>query len=224
MTFIAQDMQDAASEAQQPPKAAVPGFRLADAFTSSRTLGNLNQATTAKLAASMAGMIPRDFNARLATSMAGMIPKDFSIGLAESAGVAKIVKDLSETHAGILRSAMPQLSLMQSLTTSGVLREVIEEQARLAAIARITPSDSISNTEFGTTLSRDSERLLFGNFVYCFVLSLVLLAYIRITGENETDSQIISLLTFATGLGARQIAKRAREAAFRAYDFMYPPE
>ena len=272
MAFIAQDTPDAASEAEHLPKATAPGFRLADAFTGSRTLGNLTQVTTtARLAASMAGMVPKDFNVRLAESMgvakivkdlnathaailrsglpqvslmqslaasgmlrdfntslaasiAGMVPKDFNVRLAESMGVAKIVKDLNATHAAILRSGLPQVSLMQSLAASGMLRDFIEMQARLAAIARTAPSDSLSDTEFGTTLSRESERLLFGNFVYCLVLSLVLLAYIRVTGESETDSQIFSLFVFATGLGAHQIAKLARDAAFRAYDFLYPPE
>ena len=209
MAVIAQDTPDAASGAEQLPKATAPGFRLADAFTDSRTLGNLTQVTT---------------TAKLAASMAGMVPKDFNAGLAVSTGVAKIVKDLNATHAAILRSALPQVSLIQSLEASGVLQDFIEMQARLAAIARTAPPDSLSDTEFGTTLSRDSERLLFGNFVYCLVLSLVLLAYIRVTGESETDSQIFSLFIFATGLGGHQIAKLAREAAFRAYDFLYPPE
>jgi hypothetical protein len=70
MAFIAQDIQDAASEAEQLPKATVPEFRLADAFTSSRTLGNLSQVTNTRLAA--------------------------------STGFAKMVRDLSEMHAGIL--------------------------------------------------------------------------------------------------------------------------
>ena len=256
MVFIAQDAPDGTSEAEQSPKATAPGFRLADAFTSSRALGNLTQVTTtARLAASMAGMVPQDFNAGLAASTgvakivkdlnamhaqmlrsilpqwrlakpiaSSMIVRDFNTSLAASTGVAKIVKDLNATHAQMLRSALPQVSLMQSLAASGVLRDFIEMQARLAAITRTAPSDPPSDTEFGTTLSRDSERLFFGNFMYCLVLGLVLLAYIKVIGESEIDSQIFLLLVFATGLGAHQIAKLAREAAFRTYDFLYPPE
>jgi hypothetical protein len=219
-TGVAKIVKDLNATHAQTLRSALPQGSLMQSLAASGMLRDFNTS----LAASIAGMVPKDVNAGLAASIAGMVPKDVNAGLAESTGVAKIVKDLNATHAAILRSALPQGSLIQSLAASGVLQDFIEMQAQLAAIARTAPSDSLSDTEFGTTLSRDSERLLFGNFVYCLVLSLVLLAYIRVTGESETDSQIFSLFVFATGLGAHQIAKLAREAAFRAYDFLYPPE
>ncbi len=250
MAFIAQDIQNTVSDAEQLLKATVPRFRQTDAFTGSRTLGNPSQATTAKLAASMAGMVPAmagmvsadlngklaALNAKLAASMAGMVSADLDAKLAASmagmvpamAGMvsADLNGKLAALNAKLAASmaGMVSADLNAKLAANGVLQDLIEMQTRLAAIARTVPSDSLPDTEFGTTLSRNSERLLFGNYVYCLVLSLVLLAYIRVIGESETDSQIFSIFIFATGLGAHQFAKLAREAAFRTYDFLFPLE
>jgi hypothetical protein len=117
------------------------------------------------------------------------------------------------------------LALRGSLPSIRVLKDITGLDVQLvAAMAQVTASGSLPDTQFGTILSRSRERLLFANFVYCLVLSLVLLAYIRVMGEGKTDSEIFQLFTFAMGLGAHQIAKLARDAAFRYYDYTYPPQ
>jgi hypothetical protein len=70
----------------------------------------------------------------------------------------------------LIRAAVPQTNLWQSVMASGAFEDIIKMQAQLEAVAQTVRSDTISDTEFRTILSRDSQRLLFGEFVYCLVL------------------------------------------------------
>jgi hypothetical protein len=160
----------------------------------------------------------------LKTQVKLLPPATAQVNLIQSLAASGMFQDILKTQVKLLPPAMTQVNWFGALAAGGTLRDIIEMQAQLAAVARAAQSASAADTELGTTLSRSSQRFLFGNFVYCLVFSLEMLAYIKFSGESQIDSQIVSLLIFATGYGAHQMAKGAREVALRVFDSLYPPE
>jgi hypothetical protein len=84
-------------------------------------------------------------------------------------------------------------------------------------------SETLPDTIPGTSLSRAQKRFLFGYFVYSIVLSLCMLAVLRLMEGGEIDAEALTLLTATTGWGGLSIAKAARDVAFRIFDSIYPP-
>jgi hypothetical protein len=106
-----------------------------------------------------------------------------------------------------------------NIVASEISAAVAFEDERLSSMGAPVAAPS----EFTTKGWNSRDRLLLGNFTYCIVLSIMLLAFLSIMGESEIDREMFSTLTFITGIGAHQIARLTRTAAFRAYDSMYTP-
>jgi hypothetical protein len=244
MAFVIRGTEDEGSEDEPLSESAVPEYQLAAPLASSGIFAELAKpqaelmASTLKLAQS-AGM--NNLLNNLAKSQ---------VTLAQSAGMNNLLNNLAKSQAALMRPIMPSPGL-PPLASSGIFAELAKVNVewmrsilpvmnlpwpadsrvfrdiagilnQLETFAQVTQSDSLSHSTSRDLISRNRERLLFANFVYCLVLSLVLLAYFKITAEGEIDSQAFSLFTFATGLGAHQIAEKARKIAFHLYDSWYP--
>jgi hypothetical protein len=197
--------------------------------------------------ARVAGLLNGGMFADLAKAHAGLVsPAVPSLGLAGPVGASGVLSglvkpqselmssvarvagllnggmfaDLAKAHAGLMHSILP-IAGMPSLACSEILRDTAM-QKYLEAIAQLAQFDSLSRSNSRDLAIRNRERLLFANFIYCVVLSLVLLAYLKITEEGEVDSEILSFFIFVFGVGGHQIARKARKIALHAFDTWYP--
>src|SRR5262249_52624770 len=86
----------------------------------------------------------------------------------------------------------------------------------------LSDSNALSD-ETGISLTRDQKRFLFGWYVYFLAQSLILLAVLKIMSKGENYTAIVGLSS-VTGWSGHPIAIKARDAAWQAFDSMYPPE
>jgi hypothetical protein len=156
-----------------------------------------------------ASAVPQ-FQAQLALVARAVAPSSVAIQAAALARTGQVLEEMSNRYSVLFASAVPQI------------------QAQLAALAATLPTeaagDALTDHEKGISLTRDQRRFLFGWYIYCVVQSLFLLAVLSVMGTNETDSAILGLILSTTGLSGHPIAVKARDAAWQAFDRMYPPE
>jgi hypothetical protein len=130
---------------------------------------------------------------------------------------------LEDTRARMLmaantRRAMQDLAAQLSAFSTAFPRDELNHLNHLVG------SSPSSIPETAIVLTRDQKRLLFAYYVYCVVLSLILVTVLKVMSRSENDNEILGLTSILTGLSGHKLATVARDAAWQVFDRMSPPD